>query len=83
MNSLDLIGPLRCHYELYKTCKVKSRPTAAEAGVKEFFNSEEITKTACLKHLMKEVSFEFLCENVMPYIAKHITLYEFYSKIYC
>ena len=68
---------LRRHFELYKSHKVKSRPRAAEVVVKEFLNCEEVNKSARLKYSMKELPLEFLCENIIPYIAKHVTLYEF------
>ena len=68
---------LRRHYELYKSHEVKSRPRAAELAVKEFLNFEEVNKSARLKYLMKELPPEFPCGNIIPYITKQITLYEF------
>ena len=74
---------LRRHCELYESHKVKSRPRAAEVVVKEFLNCEEVNRPARLKYLMKELPLEFLCENIIPYIAKHITLYEFLIQKMC
>ena len=65
------------------THKLRGIAKPALEVVTEFLNCEEVNKSARVKQLMKELPSDFMCENILPFMAKNITLYEFLLQRCC
>ena len=71
------------HFMALPTHKLRGRAKPAGEVVTEFRNCEEVNKSARVKQLMKELLSDFMCENILPVMAKNITLYEFLLQRCC
>ena len=67
----------------FPTHKLRGRARPAGEVVTEFLNCNEVHKSARVKQLMKELPSDFMCENILPFMAKNITLYEFLLQRCC
>ena len=64
------------HFMTFSMHKLRGRARPAGEVVREF-------KSAMVKQLMRELPSDFMFENILPFMAKNITLYEFLLQRCC
>ena len=71
------------YFKTFSTHKLRARAKPAGEVVTEFLNCEAVNKPARVKQLMRELPSDFMCENILPSMAKNIALYKFLLQRCC